>query len=454
MSRSFPARLGTSLAFVPFALAQQPASPSSVTPQEPSARQQALDRAARSAAPSAAATATSAPRPGEFRLIDLSLVVDAAAGMSSVRDSDLASLQGGGHDPKKRGFTLQQAELGLAGVVDSYFRADARIVTFLDASAGETLVELEEAYLTSLSLPSNLQLKAGHFLTRFGRVNPQHPHAWDWMDQPIMNTRVFGGDGMRAPGAQLAWLAPTDSYAELFFSVQNANGETMRSFLANDELYAEAGVGGRLFAAEDVRSFGDLAYTLRGEASAFAAERSELVLGASFAFGPNATGDRGDTMLYGADFVWRWRPADAERGWPFVKIEGEFLGREFDAAEQVDDSVPGTPVTLPAATLGDRGGFVQGLWGFAPGWAVGVRAEYATGSGASYDLGTQTFARDADALRADRWRVAPLLAYHPSEFTRLRLQYNYDDSDALADPAHSVWIGFEVLIGAHPPHAY
>ena len=70
-------------------------------------------------------------------------------GGSSERDESLVNLQGGGHDPRKRGFTFQQAELSLAGAVDPYFNAEAHILFFLDPVEGETEVELEEAFATS-----------------------------------------------------------------------------------------------------------------------------------------------------------------------------------------------------------------------------------------------------------------------------------------------------------------
>jgi hypothetical protein len=48
-----------------------------------------------------------------------------------------------------------------------------------------------------------------------------------------------------------------------------------------------------------------------------------------------------------------------------------------------------------------------------------------------------------------------MLAWHPTEFSRLRLQYNYDHAQHLDDDtAHSVWLGFEILYGAHPAHKY
>ena len=88
----------------------------------------------------------------------------------------------------------------MMGAVDPYLDGEMHLVNFIDPIQGDTVVELEEAFMTTRSLPKGLQLKAGQFLTEFGRINPTHPHAWAWLDQPIINTRVFGPDGMRAPG--------------------------------------------------------------------------------------------------------------------------------------------------------------------------------------------------------------------------------------------------------------
>lgn len=389
---------------------------------------------------------------GALRLTDVSLGILAAAGSSTATDAELADLQGGGHDPKRRGFTLQQVELLLGGAVDPYFTAETRLVWFLDAEEGETLVELEEAYLLSQSLPYDLQLKAGTFLTEFGRQNPVHAHAWDWQDQPIVLSRVFGGDGMRAPGARLGWQLPTAGHSELLLTVQNADGEQMTSFRANEELYEERPIGGRAFAPAPVRSFGDLVYTGRLVGDWDSGEASSVSLGTSVAFGPNATGAGADTWLWGADLAYEWRPPGDGHGSPFVSVQGEFVARAFEAAAQTDDADPLDPVALPGRTLHDHGAYLQVLWGFQPGWDVGLRGDWVTGSGDSYDPGSRTFARGADPYRCDRFRVSPMVQYHPSESSRIRLQYAFDDSDALADPAHSVWLGFELVIGKHPAH--
>ena len=69
-----------------------------------------------------------------------------------------------------------------------------RIESLADRFQAEFGVEVEEAYLTTLALPANLQVRASQFLTRFGRLNSTHPHAWDFTDQPLVNGRFFGGE--------------------------------------------------------------------------------------------------------------------------------------------------------------------------------------------------------------------------------------------------------------------
>ncbi|MBI2470723.1 MAG: hypothetical protein HYV59_05705, partial [Planctomycetes bacterium] len=148
----------------------------------------------------------------------------------------LETLETGGHDPIQRGFNVQNLETVFEGAIDPYFKGQANIVFQIDKD-GESFLEVEEAYLTSMSLPLNLQVKAGTFFTEFGRLNPFHPHTWDFADQPLVNGRFLGPDGMRNPGVRLSWLAPTDNYTELFFTVQDSQGETAHSFRNEEALF-------------------------------------------------------------------------------------------------------------------------------------------------------------------------------------------------------------------------
>jgi hypothetical protein len=388
-------------------------------------------------------------RGATLRLIDISGDILVAAGGSTANGDTLADLQGGDHDPNQNGFTLQQMELSLGGAVDPYFTGEAHIVFAVDRT-GETRVELEEAFATTQSLPFGLQVKAGFFFTEFGLLNPVHPHAWDWIDQPVVLTRLFGGDGLRQAGFRVSWLAPLPWFSLFYAGVQNANGEMAVSFLANDEVFEERPIGGRSFVERDVDSPGDLLYLVRWENSWDFTPALTGKLGFSALFGPNATGSNGRTIIYGADLKVVWRPERNFRGWPFLRWQTEFLQRDYKAAAFTGE-IDGTPTAFAKDTLHDWGIYTQALYGFAYRWAAGLRVEYASGSGASVSAG----GRDADPFRDDRLRLAPLLIWDASEFSRLRLQYNYDQADHLADNGvHSVWLGLEILFGAHPAHKF
>jgi hypothetical protein len=398
------------------------------------------------------------------QLLDISLDVLTAGGWSTADNQELENLQGGDHDPRQRGFTLQQAELSFSGAVDPYFAGEAHLIYFLDTE-GESRFELEEAFATTQMLPfgleeHGLQLEVGTFFTEFGRLNPRHPHAWSWQDQPVILTRLFGGDGMRGPGVRTSWLTPLPWFSELQVGFQNAKGETMVSFLANDEVFEERPIGGRPFADEDVGSPDDLVKLLRWVNGFDFSDTLSSQLGLSFLHGPNATGDDGRTLIYGADLVLKWRPLTAHRGWPFLSFEAEIMKRDYRAdsffgCPAADDGCS-EPLALPSDTLHDWGGYAQVLWGFRRNWGLGLRYEYATGSGDDFDAAEDGFvSRDDDPFRDDRHRVSPLLVFHPSEFSRLRLQYNYDRADFLdGSDAHSVWAGLEFLFGAHAAHSY
>ena len=403
-----------------------------------------------------------------FRLIDLSADLLVAVGGSSENDDHVQNLQAGAHDPNRNGFTLQQLELSLLGAVDPYFTAEMHLIFSID-SDGETVTEIEEAFATTQNLPYGLVVEAGLSLTEFGLINPTHPHAWDWIDQPVINSRVFGGDGMRQVGVRIGWLTPLPWFSQFHVGVQNANGETMPSFNNAFEVggghshgdgeveEAEEVVGQRPFVEREVNGPEDLVYLVRWENSWDLNPTITTKLGLSSLFGPNASGPDGRTLIAGTDLKMTWRPANNFRGWPFLKWQTEWIWRhykadDFTAEEEHDEAEEEEHghESLASDTLTDWGLYSQLLYGFRYRWAGGLRFEYADASGPNAET-----PRDQDPFRDQRFRLSPLLAFHPTEFSRLRLQYNYDWADHLdGHDAHSVWLGLEVLLGAHPAHRY
>src|SRR5205814_8828288 len=125
--------------------------------------------------------------------MNVGAVARSDAGCSTAHD--VGAIARGAHDPKVNGFTMPNAEISLDGNVDPYFKGFSNIVLKID-SAGETGIELEEAYALTTSLPYNLQIKAGQFFAEFGRQNAQHPHAWAFVDAPLVLNRMFGPAGL------------------------------------------------------------------------------------------------------------------------------------------------------------------------------------------------------------------------------------------------------------------
>ncbi len=354
-----------------------------------------------------------------------------SAGGSSVDNAALEHLQAGGHDPNKNGFTVQNVELSIGATVDPYFDAQASIIFLVNAD-GETVVELEEAFFTTRNLAGGLQIKGGQYFTEFGRQNKLHPHSWDFVDQPVVLSRFFGGDGLRSQGVRASWLMPIDWYSELYFGMQNPKGETVTSFLnAPGE-----DIGGHTLIDRDARSSGDLLYSIRWLNGLDLSDTTSMNVGLSGLWGPNASGYTTDTEIYGADLYLKWQPTISQRGYPFVAWHTEVLKRRYEAGD------PGDPTR---EILRDWGMFTQATWGFKPGWVAGLRYEYASADG---DTST-------DPLRDTRKRISPNLTWYPSEYSKVRLQYNHDSTEHLAEKtADSVWLQFEFSLGSHMAHRF
>ncbi|RKH28376.1 zinc-regulated TonB-dependent outer membrane receptor [Corallococcus praedator] len=350
---------------------------------------------------------------GGTSFLNLSFILDLAVAAFSSKEP----LQGGAHDPTQNGFNLQQLELSIGSVVDPYFRFDSNIVF------SQFGVEIEEAYVTTLDLPANLQVRAGQFLTRFGRLNSTHPHAWDFVDQPFVMSRVFGAEGNRGLGVEGSWLTPLPWYVEVIGSATDAKGEaTARSF----------------FGSSNERVLSPLDFQLTGAVKQFFPLSDDLSLlwGLSAATGPNPTGYRNHTSVYGTDVYLKFRPITEASAQQLV-LQAEVLYRRRQAPEDL---------------LSDWGGYAQTVWRFSNRWATGVRYEFGT------PAKTQEGRVANDPLDpewiADRQRITAAVTFWPTEFSRLRLQAATDRVGWRATPDYSAFLALEVVTGAHGAHAF
>ena len=360
-----------------------------------------------------------------------------ALAYSSARDLDHVEV--GDHDPQQRGFNARNIELAFDGAVDPYFEGFANIVFKLD-NDNQTEVEVEEVFLQTTSLPFNLQLKAGQFFSAFGRINPTHPHTWDFADAPIVHGRFLGPDGLRGVGAQISWIVPVPWYSQLILGVQNGRGGTGYSFRnpGDNGIFFD-----RMTTDREVRGLQDLVWVPRWENSVDLSPTQVVLAGASGAFGSNETGANSRTQIYGGDFLYKWKSANAEGGFPFVKWQTEVMYRRFEAGRGANESFP------VAETFHDWGMYSQIMWGFKKGWVAGIRGDY-------LDVEDSKFTDDPD--RQSRSRVSANLTWYPTEFSKIRLQYNHDfleENFFLAGrDVDSVFLQFEFILGSHGAHKF
>jgi len=385
-----------------------PAPPASATAPEPSPADMAeIQRAlgADAAAPPAPSAPAPGARPGVSFNPDLSFIADfALAAFSS------SNLQQGGHDPTENGFNLQALEFAASADVDPYFKFNTNIVFHAEG------VEIEEAYATTLSLPASLQLRAGQFLTRFGRINPTHPHTWDFVDQPLVIGKMLGPDGNRGLGVELSWLSPLPWYLELTLSETMAVGNCCaRSFYGDNN----QGVEG----PQDLETMVALKqfFPLSDDWS--------LAPGVSMALGPNPSSPKAESIVLGGDIYLKYRPISRESS-TIVSLQVEALTRRRDGANGV---------------LKDSGLYAQLLWRFAQRWAAAARYDFV--SGTADDPVDPDWTSNRDRYSAD-------VTFFPTEFSRIRLQGSRDNPAYHSKVIYAGFLALEVAVGAHGAHAF
>lgn len=361
-------------------------------------------------APPAAAQAGDvgqAPAATRITTPDIAAILNVALAWFSDEDN---AMQTGGHDPRTNGFTLQQLELSLGASVDPYFRLDANLVF------SQFGVEVEEAYATTLSLPARLQVRAGQFLTRFGRHNPTHPHSWAFIDQPIVIGKMLGSEGNRGLGAELSWLAPTPWFVEVSGAVTDPQGECCaRSFLGADSIGLQSPL--------DVQATGHLKQYFP-----FGPDWS-LQWGLSAATGPNASGNGNRTLLAGTDLYLRWRPTSGTSGRAVsLQVESIFRSRQ-----------------VPRDVLQDIGGYSQLVWDLNRRFALGARHDVVSG------VRNDTLDPEWSGTRC---RMTALATFRPSHFSAIRLQAARAHDRADNTTSWSGMVSLEVVAGAHGAHTY
>lgn len=339
-----------------------------------------------------------------------------------------------GHE---QGFNLGESELGMAANVDPQFRGVATI-SLLPAGGAS----VENAFVQTNALDNGLNLKFGRFFSGLGYLNEQHAHTWDFVDQPLVYS-VLWGDQLNEDGVQLKWLAPTDTFVEVGGEVGKG-----RSFPGTDTAKNGSGAGA-LFThiGDDIgieqswRAGLSLHHTRQTNAlSTGVADLHGTPGGVSNSFS-------GTSNTAGLDLVWKYSPNGNFRE-RYLKVQGEYFRRKENGL--LTYNTTGTPVTDSYAVV-QSGWYLQSVYQYMPTWRTGLRYDRLDPGAAT--VGALNAANVIANYAFNPSRLTWMADYSPSEFSRIRLQLAHDNSrQGMAD--NQVFVQYIMSMGAHGAHQY
>ena len=342
--------------------------------------------------------------------------------------------------PAGADFNLRSAELFVSADVDPFARAYATINASADANPGandEATLSVEEAAIVTTRLPYNLMVRGGRFFADFGTLGHRHDHDLPFVDRPPSLVALAGGE-TQTNGVELSWLAPTSLFLRLSGTVGNKIGADFQDGVSNLNSRPIRGLTylGRLQTYFDIN------------------DDNSLDLGGSIAETPNAedfanTG-RFERRLVGFDFKYRWYPLGSG-----VRQSLTVAGELFHDVGEADPINGGRRVDVfgNAVRQGAWGGYAYAEYRLSKQWRPGVRFDYLQPQSEPLLVtnpftGMPASTLNATGHRTDNRTWTAYITWFPSEFQRLRLQYNRSDLGNAQD-AHQFFLQWTAFIGSH-----
>jgi len=326
------------------------------------------------------------------------------------------------HSLGEKGFSLGHSEIVMSSNIDDKFYG--QLTAALHAHDGETNLELEEAFIQTLGLGHGLTLKFGRFFSEIGYLNQQHIHAWDFADEPLIYRGLFNSQ-YNDDGLQLSWLAPTSFYLNMGAELLKgghfpSSGE--HSGIGAYTLFAKTGGD---FNIENSWQTG-LSYWKSNDV-----QQRPLLMGSMFS---------GKSQILGINAVWKYAPNGNSKAQNF-KLQTEFF-------EQRDDGAYGEEIGSPLYNNTHRGGYIQGVYQFVPQWRIGLRYDRVESSYIDNGLIRQCCSSEKQIGQ----RSSIMLDWSNSEFSRFRLQFNRDRSNA--EPDNQLFLQYIFSLGSHGAHSF
>ncbi len=338
----------------------------------------------------------------------------------------------------EEGFSVQHSELMISANADDMFFG--QLTAAIASHEGATEIELEEAFMETAALGNGLNLRGGRFYSGIGYLNQQHTHAWDFADAPLVYRAMFG-DQLNDDGVQLSWLAPTDQYF-------NVGAEWLRGgdWPAAGDTHDGTGAG-TLFA----KLGGDVGVSNSWQLGV-SHWRADVVDRAGGGHAHEHGGEAaevsftGDSQISALDFVWKWAPGGNATRTNF-KFQAEYFLRDEEGLISIAED----PIEETSYDGEQDGWYAQAIYQFMPRWRAGLRYDRLTADNSGSDADVLAEA-GLDAAGHDPNRYGLMFDYSRSEFSRIRVQYNRDESQTDADDQW--YLQYIMSLGAHGSHQY
>jgi hypothetical protein len=296
---------------------------------------------------------------------------------------------------------LNETEISLQATVDPYARADFFLTFGRDPVTGKYGAAVEEGYLTTLSLPAKLQLKAGKFREAVGRINPTHPHALPFIDLPNAYINLFGEEGLNDEGVSLSWLLPNKSfYQEL--TVQTTSGFSESPAFARSQ-------GNHLIYLGHLKNF----FTLN--------DNTTLELGLTGISGPNDSART--TSIAAGDLTYKYKPVQLNT-YHSLTWQSEFY---YSHNNQTENNAVNA----------------IGLYSF-----LQYQLAKRTFLTARYDYGEKPY---NDAVKEQAYSLT--WGWYATEFSKIEVEAKTTD-DNIESRFYQAWLRWIFVIGAHGAHQY
>ncbi len=342
------------------------------------------------------------------------------------------------------GLALWETELTASANIDNLFYGQTTIG--LHTHEGEIEVDVEEAFVDTLSLPAGLGVRFGRFYSSVGYLNEHHTHAWDFADAPLAYQAFLGGQ-YRDDGLRASWVAPIDALfvevgAEALRGDAYPGGGNSGDFGAVQHLFANVGgdVGqnnswqlgaSRMDVDVEERSAGGHAHDHGGESPTF----------------------NGDSDLTVLDAVWK-TDLGGEKA---LILQGEYFMRDENGQVALSEGAGDALFNYDGE---QDGWYLQGVFQFNRQWRAGLRYDRLSADNDLVMVSNTTGEADDDIFDEsgyqsstdDPHRWAAMVDWSPSEFSRLRLQYVRDDSREETDD--QVFLQYIMTLGAHGAHQF